>query len=367
MFYFFAPYLEKIWGPFRLFSSHLMLIAIGTVAAALITGFLLPAVWDDLPHDRGKDLGEQGIASRGKPTGAGLVMASVFVVIAILVVPPSRQIYGIIGCLLVAMWSGFADDRSPVPWGEGRKGGIDLLVALVGSLLLCRMGETTIWIPLFKEKIVLSVWQYVPLATIVLLVAINATNCSDGVDGLAGTLSLISLACLGAFLYIVVGHKELASYLLIPHRPEGASWAILIFTCVGVLCGYLWHNAYPSAVLMGDAGSRFLGLLIGVSVLALGNPFILLVIAPMILVNGGSGLGKLIILRVCRRCGIAIEKDAASLPIRLLHGVRFPLHDHVRSSEHMQKKWSNTQVLVRFALLHIGLLFVLLGLVIKLR
>ncbi len=63
-----------------------------------------------------------------------------------------------------------------------------------------------------------------------------------------------------------------AGHLGIPTNPEGQDWAIMAFIMAGAVCGYLWYNAPPSAVLMGDAGSRPLGLLIGMLVVATGNP-----------------------------------------------------------------------------------------------
>ena len=100
-----------------------------------------------------------------------------------------------------------------------------------------------------------------------LFVTMNATNCSDGVDGLAGSLSVISLVSLAAFLYVVIGNNRMAAYLGVPHNYLAVRWAILLMTVAGGFSGYLWWNAEPSRVLMGDAGSRFLGLLIGAAVL----------------------------------------------------------------------------------------------------
>jgi phospho-N-acetylmuramoyl-pentapeptide-transferase len=194
-------------------------------------------------------------------------------------------------------------------------------------------------------------------------VAINITNCSDGVDGLAGTLSLISLICLGGFHYIIIGHEDIAGYLLIPHNPEGARWAILIFTSVGALGGYLWHNAEPSRVMMGDAGSRAIGLLLGGAMLGTGNPFLILIVTPIIFINGGSGLVKLLVLRIAKRLGFKTDKESAGTFIRLFHKFRFPLHDHCRK----ELKWSNAQVLMRFSLLQGILVFLMLGIIMKLR
>ena len=169
----------------------------------------------------------------------------------------------------------------------------------------------------------------------------------------------------------MVGYLPIAQYLLIPHNPEGASWAILIASISGALAGYLWHNAEPSSILMGDAGSRFLGLLIGVAVLITGNPFIIFVIAPVILVNGGTGLLKLILLRVLSKLGFDITNPYKErtkniefkLIIKALHKYTFPLHDHCRK----KLKWSNSQVLLRFVLAQAILIPLLFVILIKVR
>ena len=119
----------------------------------------------------------------------------------------------------------------------------------------------------------------------ILWISINTTNCTDGVDGLSGTLILLALVSLGIVFYFVLGHVKVAAYLLVPNITTGAKWAVMVFILCGVLTGYLWHNAYPSKVLMGDAGSRALGFFIGVLVIISRNPFILLMTSGVILIN----------------------------------------------------------------------------------
>lgn len=358
----------------RLFASHLVLLSIGVIAAGLLTNILLPRFWGRLPKDHGKALVPQGERSAGKPTGAGIVLSLVAALVMLLVVPPDWSVAGVVVALLAAMASGYLDDASAKPWGQLRKGLLDFACALTAALCFCRLEPTTIWLPLFKDAITLHPSVYVPFATAVLWLSINAMNCSDGVDGLAGSLGLISLLSLSALLYLVLGNKNVAAYLLLPHYADGARWAIMSATIAGAIGGYLWHNAEPSRVLMGDAGSRMLGLAIGVAVLASGNPLLLFVVAPVVLANGGTGLVKLALLRMLRRLGF----DTAPLPadagaprqeadrpgiIRLLNKVRFPLHDHCRKN----LGWSNAQVLMRFVLIQSVLIPLLFAIFVKVR
>lgn len=372
MFYLLAPHLETLWGPLRLLRSHLVLMSLGVLLAAWLSWLIVWRLRDSLPRDRGRAHTPTAQAAVGKPTGAGFLMALALVPVLVLVVPLSFKMMAVIDCLALAMFTGFLDDRSHLPWGELRKGLLDLGVAVLAALLLCEGHSVTMWMPFVKESFVVSPWMFVPLGTVLLWFSVNATNCSDGVDGLAGSLTLLSLLSLGALLYGVVGHATLASHLLVPHNPEGAVWAILVFSAAGGLAGYLWHNAEPSRMLMGDAGSRYLGLLVGMAVLASGNPFLILVVAPVVLLNGGAGLVKLALLRSLRWLGATTDAHPdgdghttrrPAILIQWLGKVRFPLHDHCRTN----LGWSNAQVLMRFLLLQTFLTPLLLILLLKVR
>jgi phospho-N-acetylmuramoyl-pentapeptide-transferase len=208
---------------------------------------------------------------------------------------------------------------------------------------------TTIWLPGWADAIVLSPWLATPIASAVIWLAINATNCSDGVDGVSGSLSATAMLLLGGLLYTVIGNEPVARHLLIPFNPEGANWAIMAFLMVGCVSGYLWYNAAPSLVLMGDAGSRPIGLMIGMLVVATNNPLFLVLVGSMLLLNGATGLLKVALMRF--------------FGLRVLAGVRFPLHDHARK----ELGWSNSQVLMRFMLVHLGVSALLVTLALKLR
>ena len=210
-------------------------------------------------------------------------------------------------------------------------------------------GEVIFWLPFTAKTVVVAPWLYITISTIMIWASINTTNCTDGVDGLSSTLVLIGLITLGSIFYFILGHKDIAEYLLVPHIANGASWAVIIFSLCGVLTGYLWHNAYPSKVLMGDAGSRALGFFIGVCVILSGNPFLIFATSSIIFVNGGMGLLKVALLRFFK--------------IHIFSNIRFPLHDHMRQ----KRNWSATQVLVKFMILQILITVAVIGLLFKVR
>jgi phospho-N-acetylmuramoyl-pentapeptide-transferase len=349
MLYWLGRILQPHFGPFRLLSSHLLLIATGLVGGFVLSVLLLPRLARHLPRDRGREHAHDGELSRGKPTGAGVVFIAVFIALSLLVVPFDLAKAAILLLTMGVMLSGYLDDRSRRPWNEYLKGSVDLVIAVLASVALAAEGPQRMWLPFTKATFVVSPVVSVAIATVVIWTSINTTNCSDGVDGLSSTLVLLALLSLGALLYFVVGHDDISTYFLLPHYPEAAGWAIAIFVLVGSLTGYLWHNAHPSSMLMGDAGSRALGFFTGIAVMKTGNPLLIVIVSTVLLVNGGAGLVKLALLRFFR--------------IRVLHSVRFPLHDHFR---HL-KGWSNTQVLVRFALVQVVLIILLFGMIVKVR
>jgi phospho-N-acetylmuramoyl-pentapeptide-transferase len=344
-----GQFLADFAGPFRLLASYIFLAGLGAALGAFLTWWLLPRYWHLLPRDKGREYAIDAEKSIGKPISAGILFIPVFVILCLLVVPFNWGFMGILACMTAAMIVGFLDDRSDGGWSEYRLGAIDLVIAVVASMVICKLEPFTLWLPLYKDPIILTPLLFVPGATILIWVSINATNCTDGVDGLSASLSSMGILFLGAILYGIVGHEFIASYLLVPHYEQGADWAIMAFVMVGCLAGFLWHNSYPSAVLMGDAGSRPIGLLLGVLVLACGNPFLILVVAFMVLVNGATGILKVALLRF--------------LKVGIFGQVRYPLHDHVRHN----MGWSNTQVLVRFVILQAVGTPLLLMLLLKVR
>lgn len=349
MFFLLGNYLRDFFGPARLLSSHLNLIIFGLTAGFIGVIYLLPRAFRFLPADRGREFAAQAEQSVGKPTGAGVVFMPIFLVLAILVVPPDRNVLIILCLTFTAMIAGFLDDRSGRPWGELAKGLVDLMLALAASFVLYYSEVRVLWLPFTNSLFITPMWLYIPLSTVLLWISINTTNCSDGVDGLSSTLVLIALLSTGTFLYVIVGHIDFSAYLLLPHYMQSAKWAITSFTLVGCLAGYLWYNAYPSHVLMGDAGSRALGFIMGVMILNTGNPVLFLIVYSVILINGGAGLLKVGLLRFFN--------------IKILHTVRFPLHDHFRTD----LSWSNTQVLIRFALVQVLATVAFIGIMVKVR
>ncbi|OJF77224.1 MAG: phospho-N-acetylmuramoyl-pentapeptide-transferase [Treponema sp. CETP13] len=356
MIYRLAEYLRSIYGPARLLQSYGVLVIIAICVGFLITVLLLPKFYNILPHDRGREFSLGKEAGRGKPTGSGLVFITIFVLLAFLIAPVNICQSIIIILTWLMMLTGYLDDRSKNGWGEYRKGCLDLILSIAASVTLYYLqpsflatGKVYFWLPFLSNQIIIAPWVYILVGTILIWISINTTNCTDGVDGLSSTLVLIALLTLGGVFYFVLGHVEISEYLLIPSLSTGALWGVITFALAGTLMGYLWHNAFPSKVMMGDAGSRALGFYIGVAVMVTGNPFIILATSLVIFLNGGMGLLKIALLRF--------------LHIKIFSEVRFPLHDHFRKNH----DWSPTQILIKFMIIQLLSTVAILGILFKVR
>lgn len=293
---------------------------LGIMAAFLLTCLFINIFYSKLPTDQGRDFAHDGKLSAGKPRGAGFVFIVVFIGVALLFgkIETENIIYMIL--VFAAMLTGFLDDCSKAPWGEYKKGILDLVIAVMLAITVINMNGTTIRIVSLDMTLTVPPVLYGILAVVLVWVSINVTNCSDGVDGLSGTLTMTSLMT----IFIVMEILNVASDF---------SYNILLF--VVCILGYLWFNATPSKLMMGDAGSRAMGLFIAIAILKSGCPILYIPIAIVLILDGGLGLLKVALLRF--------------LKIHILKNTRTPLHDHVRKV----KGWSNTQAVFRFVIIQI--------------
>ncbi len=349
MIYYLASIFQQYFGPLRLFQSTTVLIIVGLFTAFLCTMIFLPRFFPKLPRDRGKEFSVGGAASAGKPTGAGVVFITLYVIVLLLLTPMNNSQLAVLLLTWIVMLTGYLDDKSVTPWGELKKGLLDFVLSLITAFVLYYMREPIFWVPFISKTFTIHPALFISITTVILWISINTTNCTDGVDGLSGTLVLVALISMGTLFYFVQGHREISQYLLVPHMRDGAQWGIMTFTLSGCLMAYLWYNAYPSRVLMGDAGSRALGFFLGVAVMVSGNPFLLIMTSTMILVNGGTGLVKVALLRFFK--------------IRIFSNVQFPLHDHMRK----KRNWSPTQVLIKFTIMQILISLATIGIFFKIR
>lgn len=304
---------------------------IGLLAAFGLTCFFIARFAHYLPRDAGREFAHDGKLSAGKPRGAGLIFILVFVASAVIFAPVNLELVIYLMLVTVEMLTGYLDDASEHPWGELKKGLLDLAVAVILAATYLSFNYNTIQLAIPGIAIEIPPLLFGALIVILVWGSVNVTNCADGVDGLSGTLAIITLAT-----FYIIDHL----------MGSGGEFNILILMfCVCVL-GYLWYNATPSLLMMGDAGSRAMGLFISIAALKSGSPVLYIPVAIVLILDGGLGLLKLTLIRVFH--------------IHILKNVRTPLHDHVRKN----MGWSNTQTLFRFAIIQIAVSMAVLSLII---
>lgn len=293
---------------------------IGIMAAFFLTCIFMVKCSGLLPKDAGRAYAHDGKLSAGKPRGAGFIFVLVFLGVSLLFGDITRENLIYLVLITAAMMTGFLDDCAKTPWGEYKKGLLDFLIAVMIAVTFVNFDSTTVYLAMTNQTIEIPPVIFGLLTVILVWVSINVTNCSDGVDGLSGTLSIISLLTLYIIMKLAGTDMEFGYFVL------------LFVTCI---LGYLWFNATPSILMMGDAGSRAMGLVIAIAALKCRSPFLYLLAALVLILDGGLGLVKVALLRF--------------LKIKILANTRTPLHDHVRKVWN----WSNTQAVYRFAIIQI--------------
>lgn len=293
---------------------------LGIIAAFALTCYAISKLNKFLPKDIGRDFAHDGKLSAGKPRGAGIIFIIVFTLVLLIFGKLSVEIGIYLGLVFIEMLTGFFDDAAKKPWGEYKKGLLDLIVAITVAITYMHYNGTAVELASIGVSFVIPKALFLILTIVLVWVSINVTNCSDGVDGLSGTLSIITLVT----IYVIS---------MIMGKGNDTQFAILVF--IVCLLGYLWYNATPSKLLMGDAGSRAMGIFIAIAILKTGSPFLYVLVAAMLIVDGGLGLVKVFLLRF--------------LKIKILKNTRTPIHDHVRKVS----GWSNTQTVFRFSIIQI--------------
>ena len=297
--------------------NNIVMLA-GVILSFLGTFILTNALKDRLPSDQGRAFAVDGAKSAGKPRGAGIIFVLVFTAIALLFANFSIELLIYVALVVIEMITGYMDDAASKPWGEYLKGFLDLVVAILVAVTYIFYNGTAVHLALFDISFELPVVLFAILVVALVWTAINVTNCSDGVDGLSASLVIVTLLS----FYV-------AMMRMIPNEDFG--YVIILF--VMSLVAYLWFNATPSLLLMGDAGSRAMGIFVAITALKSGAPFLYILLSLVLLLDGGLGLLKVALIRFCK--------------IHILKNTRTPLHDHVRKNV----GWSNTQVVFRFVII----------------
>lgn len=211
------------------------LLALGGILFAFVATVLATAkLGEYLPRDEGREFAHDGKLSAGKPRGAGIIFVLAFVAAALLFAPLNVETVIYLLLVVVCMITGYLDDAAKTPWGEFRKGFLDLCVAVLTAMNFLKFNSSRIELAFFNVWIDIPRWVFIVLAVILIWVSVNVTNCSDGVDGLSGTLTIISLMTI---------------YLADRILNTGNQFPYLILLFSACILGYLWYNATPSRLM----------------------------------------------------------------------------------------------------------------------
>lgn len=359
--------LEGWLSPLRVF-RYQTFRALGGSATALLIGLLLgPWVIAKLRSlklaQAQRDaatlgaLAEQTKGKRGTPSMGGLLICLSITLSTLLWARPNILV-GV--CLLTYLWLtalGFADDWRKIAKKDVRglsaRGKILWQTLLVGVvfLVLHLHPDTSaslreLWIPFLNRPLLASMPL---LAAFVLLWFTvvgfsNAINLTDGLDGLAVGCTITVALVVGVMAYIA-GNSIAAGYLFVSHLPGAGELGILCGILVGAGLAFLWFNAHPAEVFMGDTGSLALGGLIGIIAFLIHQPLTLVIVGGIFVLEAAS-----VVIQV------ASFKSTGKRVFRMS-----PIHHHFQLSG-----WTETQVVIRFWIL--SLLFALGGLAtLKLR
>ena len=319
----------------------------GATATALAIGLLLgPAFirWLRAKQGKGQPIRSDGpqshLAKRGTPTMGGLLIL-VSVGISVLLWMDLRNPY-VWACLLVTGGFGligFLDDYDKVKKahhaGLSAKMRLFLEFAIAGfaTWLMVRSSGTHLYVPFVQGALFDIGWFYVAFGAFVIVAFGNAVNLTDGLDGLA-TMPVIIAAVAFTLIAYLVGNAVYSQYLGIPNVKGAGDLTVLLLAIVGAGLAFLWFNAPPAAVFMGDTGSLALGGALGAVAVATHHEFVLVIIGGLFVLEAVS-----VVVQVFwfKRYGKRIFKMA-------------PIHHHF---EHLG--WTEPQIVIRFWIISVVL------------
>ena len=368
MFYYLLAPLGKKYILFNVFNYIGFRAAGATVTALLIAFVVGPGIIRQLrAHKVGQVIRAEGPAShqgkRGTPTMGGLIILLATVVPTLLWAQLDNRF--VLVALLSILWMGcigFLDDYLKIVQGKSRGlvakwklAGQCTFGLLLGLLLLFEpvvpesmLPATATTLPFFKYLVVnFAPWLFVLFVTTVTTGASNAVNLTDGLDGLATGLAAISAFAFAVFAYLF-GRTDFTQYLNLFYLPGAGELTIFCAALMGGCVGFLWFNAHPAQVFMGDTGSLAIGGALGTVAILLKAEFLLLIIGAVFAAETISVLMQTSVYKWYKRTRGKEYADSHRV-FRMA-----PLHHHFE-----KLGWPETTVVTRFYIL--GLLSALVA------
>ena len=209
------------------------------------------------------------------------------------------------------------------------------VITLIAVLLVMKLSpeayQTHLSIPFFKDLFLNLGWLFIPFGIVVIIGSGNAVNLTDGLDGLAIVPVMITALCFAIIAY-VTGNTIFADYLQIPYIPGAGEIAVICSAMIGASLGFLWFNAPPAQVFMGDTGSLALGATFGVIALITKNELVLLIIGGLFVLETISVILQVLYFKITGK--------------RIF--LMAPIHHHFE-----KKGWAEATIVIRFWIISI--------------
>lgn len=316
----------------------------GAVMTALLISFVMgPAVINWLRSKQGgasnirEDVPETHLKKAGTPTMGGFLILIALVGATLLWADLSNPYVWIVMLVTLGFGGiGFADDFLKLTKRNSK--GLPGKLKLVGQTVIGV--AASVWFmsvtpdplgaslsfPFFKDLLVQLGWFFVPFALFVMVGASNAVNLTDGLDGLAIVPVMIAAACFGFIAYLV-GHSVYASYLQINYMAGAGELSVICGAILGAGLGFLWYNAPPAMVFMGDTGSLSLGGTLGAMSVITKHEIVLAIIGGLFVLETVSVIVQVLSFKLTGKRVFAMA----------------PLHHHFE-----KKGWAEPTIVIRF-------------------
>ena len=343
MFYWLAELSDKV-SFFNVF-RYITFRTGGAVVTALVFVFLFGQPIIDqlrLKQGKGQPIREDGpqshlVTKKGTPTMGGLMILSGLLVSTLLWANPANPyVWVVLGVTMCFGLIGFYDDYLKVTkqTHNGFSGRTRLIVeaavALVACVVLMQLGRppiaTSLVFPFFKDLVFNLGVGFVLLGAFVIVGSGNAVNLTDGLDGLAIVPVMIAAATFGLISYIV-GNALFAEYLQLHFVSGTGELAVLCGAMIGAGLGFLWFNAPPASIFMGDTGSLALGGMLGAVAVAIKHEIVLAIVGGLFVLEAISVIVQVVSFKLT---GKRVFKMA-------------PIHHHYE-----QMGWTVPQIVIRF-------------------
>ena len=347
-------YLAQYYSAFNVFQYITFRGILGVLTALLLSFIIGPVMIRRLSRfNIGQSIRDDGPESHfskaGTPTmGGALVLVAVVLSALLWSDLSSRYVWVVIVVTLLYGLIGGVDDYRKLRYGNSK--GISAstkffwqsVVGLCAALFLYSTAqlpvETELIVPMFKNVAINLGWLYIPLTYLVIVGSSNAVNLTDGLDGLAIMPTVLVAGALGVFAY-ASGHNAFANYLQIPYVPGSGDLVVFCGALVGAGLGFLWFNAYPAQVFMGDVGALALGAALGLIAVLVRQEIVLVIMGGVFVMETVSVILQVVSYKLTGR---RIFRMA-------------PLHHHFEL-----RGWPEPRVIVRFWI--ITVILVLIGL-----